>query len=105
MENIIHVLSSDRGIYIPRDFICDDYNDIAVDYCAAWGLTEENKSHWEPAADMGSDYYWEAWEWILIHAQRIYEGKTYSLHQDDDLWAIAYNDLTDDEKLNFFGEL
>lgn len=96
------ILSDARGIYIPRDFLTDDYNEIAVDHCAAWGLTEANKEQWEDAANPEAEYYWEAWDWILSNARFVDEdGNVYNLHQDGDLWGLCYDRMSDEEKSNF----
>lgn len=106
MENKLNavtlILSDARGIYIPRDFVCDENNEIAVEHCAAWGLTEANKTHWEDAANPESEYYWDAWQWILDHASyKDEQGNIYRLNQDGDLWALCYERMTDEEKSNF----
>lgn len=106
MKSIVHILSDARGIYIPRDFLTDNYNEIAESHCVAWGLTEDNKQNWLNATDPDSEFYWDDWEWILNNAKFIDEdGSIYKLYQDGDLWGICYEKLTDDEKLSFFGEL
>ena len=102
MDAVILILSDSRGIYIPRDFICDDYNEIAWEHCAAWSLTEENKTHWIDAANPDSDWYWDAWQWICDHAYFTAEnGDKYHLYQNGDLWGICYDKMTMEEKRNF----
>lgn len=102
LDAVTLILSDARGQYIPRDFICDDANEIAREHCAAWGLTNENRAQWEDAADPESEGYWEAWDWILNHA--VYtdaDGDTYLLHQDGDLFGLCVARMTDEEKQNF----
>lgn len=102
MENVVLILSDARGIFIPRDFLTDNYNEIAVDHCTAWGLTEENREHWQAAVDPESEYYWEAWDWVLSNAEyRHVDGRVFRLHQDGDLWGICYEHMTCEEKQNF----
>lgn len=87
---VILILSSARGIYIPRDFICDDYNEIALEHCKAWGLNESNIECWQDAANPDSEFYWEAWEWILSNAEyKAGNGDKYRLYQDGDLWGYT----------------
>lgn len=96
------ILSDSRGIYIPRDFLCDNYNEIAFDHCKAWGLTADNFHWWQDAADSENEGYWEAWEWILNNAEYTDdEGNKYCLHQDGDLWALCYGKMTQEERHNF----
>ena len=95
------ILSSDRGIYIPRDFLTNDYEEVDMEYCAAWGLTEENKEHWIDAINPDSEYYWDAWEWVLDNAVWREDGSVFKLYHDGDLWALCYERMTDEEKKNF----
>lgn len=94
------ILSDARGIYIPRDFVTDKYNEIAVDHCAAWGISEEDAEILASGPD--HEYYWETWEDVLSYAQYTdEEGNKYFLSQDGDLWAFCYDRMTDEEKSNF----
>lgn len=103
LSNVVLILSDARGIYIPRDFLTDNYNEIAKSRCEAWGLNESNKDHWMDAVNPDSEWYWEAWDWILDNARYIEEetGKVFTLYQDGDLWAICYDHMTDEENCNF----
>jgi hypothetical protein len=102
MDAVVLILSDARGVYIPRDFLTDDQNDIAWDHCKAWGLTEENAQYWTCAADPDSEFYWEDWDWILANAKYVSkEGGVYYLYQDGDLWGLCYNKMTPEEKRNF----
>jgi len=96
------ILSDARGIYIPRDFLCDDNNEIAAEHCAAWGLNDSNLEHWSDAADPKSEWYWEAWEWILNNAEyKDDAGNAYRLYQDGDLFGLCFERMSEEEKSNF----
>lgn len=102
LDAVTLILSDARGIYIPRDFVCDDNNEIAVEHCAAWGLTEANGDMWKSAADPESEHYWEDWDYILNNARyKDDEGHVYTLYQDGDLWGLCAERMTDEEKDNF----
>lgn len=102
MDAIIHILSDARGVYIPRDFLTDQYNEVDHEHCAAWGLTEANEAWWRDAIDPDSEGYWEAWAWICDHARFTTDnGDVYRLHQDGDLWGICYERMTAEERANF----
>lgn len=103
MSPVVHILSDARGIYIPRDFLTDDYNDVAWDHCARWGLTKDNAEHWIDAVNPDSEWYWDAWDWILNNAKYVYEktGDVFTLYQDGDLWGICFDRMSDEEKRNF----
>lgn len=101
LDAVTLILSDARGIYIPRDFVCDDAHEIA-EHCAKWGLTAANREHWEDAANPDSEWYWEAWDWILNNARYTDEdGDVYTLHQDGDLWGLCVARMTEEEKQNF----
>lgn len=98
MNNIQILLSGAHGIYIPRDFVrdfvLDNWNIAGKD--DAWAI--------EACNDPDNEQYWDAWVYILDNASCMDDGKVYTLFQDGDLFAIAYDDLDDDEYYNFFGE-
>jgi len=94
------ILSDARGVYIPRDFATDNYNEIAVDHCAAWGISKEDASILASGPD--HEFYWETWDDVLNYAKYTDEkGNEYCLSQDGDLWALCYDRMTDEEKRNF----
>ena len=102
MEAVILILNGARGRYIPRDFIGDESGDITEDHCTAWGLTTDNRSCWEGAIDHCLGHYWDCWIWIIDNAKYTTpEGDIYRLHQDDDLWGVCYEKMTEEEKKNF----
>ena len=37
LDNVLLLLSDARGTYIPRDFVTNAYNKVAVEHCQAWG--------------------------------------------------------------------
>ena len=96
------ILSDARGIYIPRDFLTEGNGDVAVQHCAAWGLTDANREQWGDALDPESEGYWDAWAWITDNARYVdSDGDVYSLYQDGDLFALCYELMTEEEKSNF----
>lgn len=102
LDSINLILSDTRGIYIPRDFLTDDFNEIAWSHCNAWGLNESNAREWMDAVNPESECYWECWQWVCDNARFTDgEGNVYTLHQDGDLWGICYERMTDLEKEHF----
>lgn len=105
MDAIVLLLSDARGIYIPRDFLTDDQNEIAWDHCEAWGLNKSNKDWWIEATNPDDQYYWEAWDWVLAHAKYTdKDGSVYQLWQDGDLFGLCDDKMTDEERSRFFGD-
>ena len=99
-DNVIHLLSDARGIYIPRDFV----ESVNFGENGWQGVTEEDR---EILLDPDHEWYWEAWHTVLSNAHYVHKesGKVFHLHQDGDLWAVCYDSMTDEEKLNFGWEL
>ena len=94
------ILSDARGIYIPRDFVTDNYNEIAVDHCKAWRIKPDDAAILASGPD--HEFYWETWDDVLSNAQYTdEEGNKYFLSQDGDLWAFCYDRMTDEEMSNF----
>jgi hypothetical protein len=87
MDAVVLILSDARGIYIPRDFLTDNRNDIVWKHCESWGLTEANKDFWIEATDPTYEHYWEDWDWILSNAKYTTEEGEVYLCQD--LWALC----------------
>jgi len=100
IPNAVTLLLSDaRGIFIPRDFV---NHGVMIDSSKSWGLNDENADHWKDAQNPDSEGYWEAWDWILHNARYTdKQGNVYHLYQDGDLWALCYDRMTDEEKVNF----
>lgn len=99
MDTVILILSDARGIYIPRDFVTDAYNEIAHEHCDKWGIKQEDR---EILQNPEHEYYWETWDSVLNYAKYTADnGDVYTLHQDGDLWGICYDKMTAEEKDNF----
>ena len=91
------VVSSNNGQYIPQH--------------AANMITSE--SHWtgydlEDIAILkeGPDHehYWEAWHSVLNSAKWVNYGLEWTMHDDDGLWMVCPEIMTDDEYFDTFGE-
>lgn len=94
------ILSDARGVYIPRDFVTDQYNEIAVDHCARWNISIVDAEIL--AAGPESEFYWETWETVLNTARYIdVDGAEFILFQDGDLFAFCFDKMLADEKINF----
>lgn len=89
------LLSDARGVYIPRDFV------QGFDF-EKWGVSKEDADTLAQGPEQ--EWYWEAWEGVLNTAYFEFEGYTYRLHQDGDLWAYCDELMSDEEYENFWGE-
>ena len=95
-SNIVLILSDVRGVKIPHDFVTGFHLD-------AWSGIKESDA--QICQDITHEGYWDAWDSIMSSARYVTpEGKIYSLHQDGDLFCVAWDDLTDEEYHDFVGE-
>jgi len=93
LDNVEILLSDARGIYIPRDFV------QGFDLTRWEGISE---SDIEILQNPDDEFYWEAWDSVLQNAKfTADDGRVFSLWQDGDLFAICYEEMTDEEKHNF----
>lgn len=98
MKAIVLILSDARGIYIPRDFVCNSWNEIDNITCEAWGIKTEDAQILQNPDDEG---YWDTWCDVLNYAQFNHNGDIYRLMQDGDLWGYCLEKMTNEEKENF----
>lgn len=88
---VVLLLSDARGVYIPRDFTDFDMS--------KWHI---NNRLCEDLQDPTDEQYWYTWESVLNSAYYVDEcGNKFELYQDGDLWAICYDKMTNEEKINF----
>ena len=96
MDNIAYLINSARGIYIPQAFAekCD---------MSAWHVSQADAEILLAGPEHG--LYWDAW--IRVEDSAYYtahDGRTFTLYQDGDLFAVAIDAMTDEEYRDFFGE-
>ena len=91
--NAIQLLLSDaRGVYIPRDFVDNfDLNKWHVD---------QKYIHLLSSPD--NEWYWDYWDVVCSVAYFVDEhNNKWRLCQNGDLWAVCYELMTDEERVNF----
>lgn len=99
-DGLILFYDSSRGVYIPQVF-ARDINPDVIAHNPQWVL---DGIGWLKTAEPGHDDYWEVWDGI-VNRLTVWDGPyEYRLYQDGDLWLYCEELMTDDEKLNFFGE-
>lgn len=87
------LLDECRGTHIPKDFV------TGFDLTQFSGISAYDI---ETCSNLDNDGYWDAWNDILDNAVVIKTG--HRLYQDGALWAINYDEITDQEYKDFFGE-
>ena len=95
MKSIVCLVDSARGSYVPQAFI-ELYDK------AAWHVSSADAEILRAGPE--HELYWETWANVEDRAYLVDNGHTYHLHLDGDLFAVAYDALTDDEYREFFGE-
>ena len=92
MNGLQLLLSDARGVYIPRDFVDNfDLDKWHVDNKYTYLLSSPD-----------NEFYWDYWDVLLCVAYFVDElGNKWILLQDGDLWAVCYELLTDEERVNF----
>ena len=93
----INILVSDaHGVYVPMQFIKS--HDLSL-----WnGIDQEDVDTIMKGPD--DEYYWDSWSNILQSATYQHGGDQYFLYQDGDVFAICYDNLSEKEYYDFFGE-
>ncbi len=92
-DKITLLLDSSRGQYIPRDFV------QRFDLEKFQGI---NPHDIENCQNPENECYWESWETILNNASYTENGRVFTLHQDGDLWLLCIDEMSEEEKVNFF---
>ena len=94
-DAVILMVDSHAGQYIPQEFL------ESIKNVKGWkGISSENKKTIEAGPD--NEWYWEAWTQICDNAKFTSKARQeFRLYQDEDLWAVCYEDMTEEEKENF----
>ena len=98
MNNIILFLDDCRGIYIPSAFadsVRREYIDESF-YSDLNYLADED--------NIQDDKYWDVWSDVCDNLKITKDGKTFSLYQEGALFLIDYDNITEQESFEFFGE-
>ena len=94
-ETVLILCDSAHGQYIPQIMI-----ERLLD--AGWkGISEEDAQTLRNGP--GEEWYWEAWENVLNNATLELDGITWTLWQDGDLFAVAFDEMNNEQKSEFFG--
>lgn len=95
MQAVELLLSDNRGVYIPKDFISSfDMKQWNIE------LTDAEK---EIMQDPLNDLYWEIWQTIERDAKFTKDGHEWRLFQDGDLFAYCSELMTEQERDELFG--
>ena len=97
-SGLIHFIDSNRGVYIPQAFM------EMIDPQYWQPITDDDKKILlaGPYANDNSAY-WDVWHEFTCGGQYVtdQDGNKWYLHQDDDLFLMCIDKMTDEEKENF----
>jgi len=95
LGGIEFLLGSNRGVYIPRDFIESYREEI-------YGDLSKYKTD---LASPDLENYWEAWTELCAEVEvEDVSGKVWQLYQDGDLFLVCDAYMDDEEYKSFYGE-
>ena len=94
-KNIIFLCDSHHGVYLPSVWAGNSEN--------IWNINQEDWNYIASTENVEKEDYWEVWESILNNAEYVDStGKVWTLHHDGDLFAVAMDNMTEQEKIDFF---
>ena len=91
MRNIECIIDSRHGVFVPVVFA------QTINRALLSGVSGETLDYLTKEESMEDDGFWDAWDCVLNNARITHNGKIYHLHQDGDLFAIDWDNLTDEE--------
>ena len=95
MNNVIILYDSHHGLYLPSVWAGNSEN--------IWNIKQEDWNYIANPENIEKDDYWDLWDMILSNAEYVDStGKVWTLHHDGDLFAVALDSMTEQEKINFF---
>ena len=95
MRNVECIVNGAHGVFVPMVFA------QTVNRALLSGVTTEDLDYLAKDGSIEDDGFWDIWDSVLNNAHITHNGKIYHLSQDGDLFAIAWDNLTEDEKYNF----
>ena len=91
MRNIECIIDSRHGVFVPVVFA------QTINRALLSGVSAETLDYLAKEGSLEDDGFWEEWDSVLNNARITHNGKIYHLHQDGDLFAIDWDNLTDKE--------
>ena len=95
MQNVEFLIDGRHGVLVPVAFARQ------VNRALLSGVPGETLDYLGKEESVEDDGFWDAWDSVLNNARITHNGKIYHLHQDGDLFAIDWDNLTDEEMVSF----
>ena len=94
MQNVECIVNGAHGVFVPMVFAKTIKRELLS------GVSVETLDYLAKDESIEDDFFWDTWDGVLNNARIIHNGKIYHLHQDVDLFAIDWDNLTEEEKYN-----
>ena len=91
MRNIECIIDSRHGVFVPVVFA------QTINRALLSGVSAETLDYLAKGESLEDVGFWDTWDCVLNNARITVEGKTYHLHQDGGLFAIDWDNLTEEE--------
>ena len=91
MENVKCIVDGTNGVFVPMVFA------QTVNRALLSGVDAETLDYLAKEESVEDVDFWDAWDSVLNNARITHNGKIYHLHQDGDLFAIDWDNLTEEE--------
>ena len=91
MKNIKCVVDGRHGVFVPQWFAQTVNRELLS------GVTAETLDYLAKEESVEDVDFWDAWDSVLNNARITHNGKIYHLHHDGDLFAIDWDNLTEEE--------
>ncbi|MFP8488783.1 hypothetical protein ACKGJO_06745 [Gracilimonas sp. Q87] len=98
-DEVMDVMDSARGVYIPRDFCAMLLSSTWVWY----GVHNNTISYLESHDPYNGDHYWDNWEQTLDNLRVVIDDQVYMLHQNCDLFLVPV-DIIDSPEFEEWSE-
>lgn len=95
MQNVECIVNSAHGVFAPMVFAQTVNRELLS------GVSVETLDYLAKEDSIEDDGFWDVWDSVLNNARIAHNGKIYHLHQAGDLFAIDWDNLTEDESEAF----
>lgn len=99
-DEVMDVMDSARGVYIPRDFCAMLLSSTWVWY----GVHNNTISYLEGHDPYNGEHYWDNWEQTLDNLRVVIDDQVYMLHQNCDLFLVPV-DIIDSPEFEEWSEV
>lgn len=105
MSGIMLLFEDSRGVYIPRDYAQEIYHKYFTGYMRKDVDELERIGNTRNPTIEDMELYHEIWDRVLQNAEHVdQDGHAWHLEQDMDVFLVCPELMTEQEKMDFYGE-